>query len=74
MVSMRTRYSLSIKTLFCLESSGLSDDLNYTYLTTVSNEECRFSYGNQITDNMVCVAGNFDEGTCIVRLHFVKTK
>ncbi|EFA04557.1 serine protease H119 [Tribolium castaneum] len=46
------------------ETSGLVDELNYVYLTTLSNDECKLTYGNQITDNMVCAEGNYNEGTC----------
>ncbi|KAJ3656379.1 hypothetical protein Zmor_015462 [Zophobas morio] len=46
------------------ENSGLSDDLNWVTLTTISNQECKITYGNQITDNMLCVVGNFNEGAC----------
>ncbi|KAJ3656377.1 hypothetical protein Zmor_015460 [Zophobas morio] len=46
------------------ENSGLADELNWITLTTISNEECRITYGNQITDRMVCVVGNFNEGAC----------
>ncbi|KAJ3634313.1 hypothetical protein MTP99_011198 [Tenebrio molitor] len=41
------------------------NDLHYVNVTTISNEECRITYGTQITDEMVCTAGNFNEGTCI---------
>ncbi|CAH1369791.1 hypothetical protein MTP99_011199 [Tenebrio molitor] len=47
------------------EESSLSNELRYADLTTVSNAECQQIYGNQITDNMVCVSGNYNEGTCI---------
>jgi secreted trypsin-like serine protease len=46
------------------EVAGLVDDLNYVYLVTLSNEECRLAFGNQVNDNMVCVDGNYNEGTC----------
>ncbi|XP_063913451.1 brachyurin-like [Zophobas morio] len=46
------------------EEAGLVDGLNYVFLVTLSNEECRLAFGNQITDNMVCVDGNYNEGTC----------
>jgi secreted trypsin-like serine protease len=48
------------------EESSLSNELRYADLTTVSNAECQQIYGNQITNNMVCVSGNYNEGTCIV--------
>ncbi|RZC37326.1 Trypsin domain containing protein [Asbolus verrucosus] len=43
----------------------LSNDLNVVYLKSISNAECRITYGNQITDNMVCVSGNYNEGACL---------
>jgi secreted trypsin-like serine protease len=46
------------------EIAGLVDDLNYVFLVTLSNEECRLAFGNQVDDNMVCVEGNYNEGTC----------
>jgi secreted trypsin-like serine protease len=52
----------------CLEIAGLVDDLNYVFLVTLSNEECRLAFGNQVDDNMVCVEGNYNEGTCRVSL------
>ncbi|KAJ3656371.1 hypothetical protein Zmor_015454 [Zophobas morio] len=44
---------------------GPVDALNYIYLTTLSNVECRLTFGSQITDNMVCVAGSYNQGTCL---------
>ncbi|XP_063913690.1 brachyurin-like isoform X2 [Zophobas morio] len=46
------------------EDAGLVDELNVVSLVTLSNEECRLTFGNQITDNMVCAGGNYNEGTC----------
>ncbi|RZC32325.1 Trypsin domain containing protein, partial [Asbolus verrucosus] len=43
----------------------LSNELKYVTLTTIPNAECRIFYGNQITDNMICASGNYNEGTCI---------
>jgi secreted trypsin-like serine protease len=43
----------------------LSNGLNYVGLAVLSNEECRMVYGNQLTDDMVCVEGNFNEGACL---------
>ncbi|RZC41951.1 Trypsin and/or DUF1986 domain containing protein [Asbolus verrucosus] len=48
------------------ESAGLVDELNYVIVTTLSNEECRIFFGSQITDNMVCVDGNYNEGVRII--------
>jgi hypothetical protein len=42
------------------------DDLNYVYVASLSNEECRLAFGSQVTDNVVCVDGNYNEGTCKV--------
>jgi secreted trypsin-like serine protease len=50
----------------------LSNGLNYVGLAVLSNEECRMVYGNQLTDDMVCVEGNFNEGACLVSLANVK--
>jgi secreted trypsin-like serine protease len=44
--------------------AGLVDDLNYVYVASLSNEECRLAFGSQVTDNVVCVDGNYNEGTC----------
>jgi secreted trypsin-like serine protease len=43
---------------------ALSNVLNYVDVVAVSNAECKAVYGNQIGDNMVCVAGEYNEGTC----------
>jgi secreted trypsin-like serine protease len=45
-------------------TAGLVDELRWVRLTVLSNEECRLIYGTQITDNMACVDGNYNEGTC----------
>lgn len=52
----------------CLNSADaeLSENLRYQTVSTLSNEECRLFYGNQITENMVCAEGNYNQGTCIV--------
>ena len=49
-----------------LDDPGLVTDLRYVYVTSVSNPECKIVYGDQITENMVCAAGNYNEGTCFV--------
>ena len=49
------------------DNSELADELNWIPVTTVSNEECRITYGNQLTDGMVCIVGSFNEGACTVR-------
>jgi secreted trypsin-like serine protease len=45
--------------------AALSNVLNFVNVTSVSNLECKAVYGNQINDDMVCVAGQYNEGTCI---------
>lgn len=52
--------------LIFLEDAGIVDELRYVYLTPLSNEECKLVYGNQIKDEMVCAAGNNNEGFCLV--------
>ncbi|KAJ3656443.1 hypothetical protein Zmor_015520 [Zophobas morio] len=44
--------------------SALTNELRYVFISTITNEECRITYGNQITDNMICAIGNYNEGTC----------
>lgn len=53
-----------------LEDAGLVNELNAVFLVTLSNEECRLTFGNQITDNMVCASGNYNEGICTVGLYY----
>ncbi|KAJ3656342.1 hypothetical protein Zmor_015426 [Zophobas morio] len=43
----------------------LSDELRWVLLSAISNEECRLTYGAQITDTMVCASGNYNEGPCL---------
>ncbi|KAJ3656444.1 hypothetical protein Zmor_015521 [Zophobas morio] len=43
----------------------LSNELRYVSTVTLTNEECRLFYGNQIVDSMICASGNYNEGTCI---------
>lgn len=50
-------------------AEGLANNLNYVTLTSLSNEECQLYYGTQVTENMLCVGGNFNEGTCVVSLY-----
>ncbi|KAJ3656231.1 hypothetical protein Zmor_015324 [Zophobas morio] len=47
------------------ETPGPENDLHYVDLATLTNAECKLTYGNQITDDMVCAEGNYNEGTCI---------
>jgi hypothetical protein len=51
-------------TFLFLETPGLVDELQWAELTTLSNEESRIFYGNQINEKMVCAIGNFSEGAC----------
>ncbi|XP_044268828.1 uncharacterized protein LOC123014008 [Tribolium madens] len=46
------------------ENSGLTNQLNYVTVTTIPNDECQLSFANTIFKTMVCVAGNYNEGTC----------
>ncbi|KAJ3632580.1 hypothetical protein MTP99_009580 [Tenebrio molitor] len=46
------------------EVAGLSDDLRYANLVTLSHEECLAAFGTQVNEQMLCVAGNYNEGTC----------
>jgi hypothetical protein len=57
---------LNLICLFCLEVAGLSDDLHYANLVTLSHEECLAAFGTQVNEQMLCVAGNYNEGTCRV--------
>lgn len=52
--------------MLILADNGLSAELKYVSLANIPISECRALYGNQIGDQMVCVAGQFNEGTCIV--------
>jgi secreted trypsin-like serine protease len=45
-------------------NAELSNSLQYSVLSVITNAECRITYGNQITDKMVCAIGNYNEGTC----------
>ncbi|EFA04540.1 serine protease H101 [Tribolium castaneum] len=46
------------------DDAGLSNDLQWVNVVTIHNTECKLTYGNQITDKMVCVDGNYNEGLC----------
>ena len=50
---------------------SLSDELRWVLMSAISNEECRLTYGSQITDSMVCASGNYNEGPCLVSKDFV---
>ncbi|RZC38660.1 serine protease 53, partial [Asbolus verrucosus] len=45
-------------------NTGLSNELMWVSVTTISNDECQLTYGAQITHKMLCVAGHFNEGIC----------
>ena len=57
----------SLLSLF-LGDAEFSTTLKYVSVVSLSNQECKITYGNQITDNMICAAGNYNEGTCVVSL------
>ncbi|RZC35968.1 brachyurin-like, partial [Asbolus verrucosus] len=46
------------------QDAGISDELRWVNVVSLTNAECQITYGNQITDKMVCVEGNYNEGTC----------
>ncbi|XP_064212796.1 brachyurin [Tribolium castaneum] len=46
------------------ENAQYSDVLQYVYVAPIKNDYCKEIYGSQITDNMVCVEGNYNEGAC----------
>ena len=48
------------------EDAGLSNALQWVRVVTVTNAECSLTYGSQITVTMVCVEGNYNEGSCYV--------
>jgi hypothetical protein len=37
--------------------------LHWNTVTALNNEDCRLIYGNQLKDNMVCVAGDYNNKT-----------
>ena len=49
-----------------LDDAELTDELKWVTITSLSNDECKITYGNQIKDYMLCAAGNYNEGLCIV--------
>ncbi|KAJ3656402.1 hypothetical protein Zmor_015482 [Zophobas morio] len=46
------------------DSPELYNELQTVDVAPLTTEECRIYYGNQISDNTVCVEGNYNEGTC----------
>mgnify|MGYP005984232439 FL=1 len=63
-------YHEGTDTRFCgfmfTATAGLASQLNYATVSTISNTECQLSFTDVIFDNMVCAAGNYNEGTCNV--------
>ncbi|XP_063913222.1 chymotrypsin BI-like [Zophobas morio] len=51
-------------TILFLQIGTLAATLQYVKVVPITNEECKITYGNQIKDNMVCLVGNYNEGTC----------
>jgi secreted trypsin-like serine protease len=47
------------------DESGPVNTLQKVEVVTLSNEHCKYTYGSQITDNMVCALGAYNEGICI---------
>ncbi|KAJ3656396.1 hypothetical protein Zmor_015477 [Zophobas morio] len=47
------------------DDAELIDELNWVTITSITNDECKITYGDQIKDSMLCAAGNYMEGTCI---------
>ncbi|KAJ3643193.1 hypothetical protein Zmor_025918 [Zophobas morio] len=45
-------------------SGGIENKLNYVDLKTITNNECKFSYGVLVPDQMVCAMGNRNNGIC----------
>jgi secreted trypsin-like serine protease len=45
--------------------SGLSQTLKEVNLRALNNAECKLYYGPQVTYDMICMSGNYNEGTCI---------
>lgn len=59
---------------FFVADSSLSEHLQFVKATILSNAECQLIYGNQISENMACVEGNYNEGTCTVCIYFLITE
>lgn len=59
-------FSLHSSYIDILETADLSDELQFVYLTPWSNEDCKFLYGSQLSEHMVCASGNYNEGFCLV--------
>jgi hypothetical protein len=67
-VIIKSKITLEGSNFFNLEDSELSNELMWTNVVGLSNEECRLYYGNQIGTSTICVGGNYNEGSCYVSL------
>ncbi|XP_063913931.1 brachyurin-like [Zophobas morio] len=47
------------------DDAELTDELKWVTITSLTNDECKITYGDQIKDYMLCAAGNYNEGLCI---------
>jgi hypothetical protein len=65
-VIIKPKITLEGSNFFNLEDSELSNELMWTNVVALSNEECRLYYGNQIGTSTICVEGNYNEGSCYV--------
>lgn len=52
-----------------LDNPGPVDHLNHVKVVTLSTDDCKYTYGDQIGSNMFCAVGTYNEGTCIVSKH-----
>jgi hypothetical protein len=55
---------------FLLANPGLTENLLYVYVVSITNEECSYYFGAQIKDSMLCVDGNYNQGFCWVMIIF----
>ncbi|KAJ3652181.1 hypothetical protein Zmor_018169 [Zophobas morio] len=44
---------------------GPVDHLNYANVYTMSDASCKSVYGDQILEHMICVEGEYNQGTCL---------
>ncbi|KAH0821080.1 hypothetical protein GEV33_001712 [Tenebrio molitor] len=47
-----------------IEDPAYSNELQVVEVVSLTNDECRITYGNQIKDKMVCAVGQYNEGPC----------
>ncbi|KAJ3656525.1 hypothetical protein Zmor_015597 [Zophobas morio] len=48
------------------EAAEFSNQLQWANVISISNDQCKIYYGNQITETMVCIDGiYYNEGTCM---------